>query len=85
MLHFLLENTDAHLVGETILLPAIGIGGHRQLARGAVAILSEAVAVILDREETIGTAPAVVAGASLLRRASCATSDKTTNITIAKS
>ena len=39
---------------------------HRQLTRGAVAILSEAVAVILDREETIGTAPAVVARASLL-------------------
>ena len=31
----------AHLVGETILLPATGISGYRQLTRGAVAILSE--------------------------------------------
>lgn len=52
--------------------------------RGAVAILSEAVAVILDREEPIGTAPAVVAGAALLRRASGLAIDQTADIVIGK-
>ena len=44
--------------------------------------MGEAVAVILDREKTIGTAPAVVAGASLLRRSSRPIIDKTTELIV---
>ena len=52
--------------------------------RGAVAILSEAVAVILDREEPIGTAPVVVSRAALLRRAAGLAIDQTPDVVIGK-
>ena len=67
---------------EVLNLRTIGISRHRQLPRGTVAILSETVAIILYREKPIGTAPAVVAGAALLRRASRITFDKTTDTAI---
>ena len=65
-------------------LRVICISRHRQFTRGAVAILSKSVAVILYREKPIGTAPVVVARASLLRRASSLAIDQTSDVVIGK-
>ena len=47
-------------------------------------MLSKSVAVILYREKPIGTAPVVVAGASLLRRAAGLAIDQTSDVVIGK-